>query len=164
MILKLLLTCLLLSHGAYGQEAETSPELRAAREAFQKDRARSIEAANSRYLAALRKLKEMSKGRNFELTKVIEAEIASLDFTKVLVETKWSWFRNVDAKPDKLRFTAEGEVIHQYFKATWAVIDPWTIAVRLDGRIGYLVFDPEMEGFTGRDFDGSDKLVGKKEK
>ena len=123
----------------------------------------AIEAANTRYLQKLRRLKGTASGRNFELVKVIDTEIASFEFTRKLVEGKWLWFRNPKARQDKLRFTADGVMHHQYFKATWVEIAPWTVAIRLDGRIGYLVFDPEMQGFTGRDFDGSDKLAGKRD-
>lgn len=163
-----LLACLLASFflPALAEEegkTATSPELKAARKAYEEDRVRSIETANTRYIQKLRRLKETASGRNFELVKVIDAEIASFEFTKKLVEGKWLWFRNPKARQDKLRFTADGVMHHQYFKATWVEIAPWTVAIRLDGRIGYLVFDPEMQGFTGRDFDSSDKLAGKRD-
>lgn len=160
--------CLLsLAPALNGQEEKEvrSPELKAARKAYEDDRAKSIDAANARYVQKLRRLKEMAAGRNYELVKVIDAEIASLTFTKSLVETKWLWLAKPNDKPAKLRFMADGVIDQQYFKGTWSVIAPWTIAMRLDhdGRIGYLVFDAEMQGFTGRDFDGSDKLSGKRD-
>lgn len=140
-----------------------SPELKAARKAYEEDRSKSIDAANARYVQKLRRLKEMAAGRNYELVKTIDAEIASLTFTKSLVESRWLWLRVSGDKPSKLRFAADGGMEQEFFKGTWAVIAPWTIAIRTngDGRIGYLVFDPEMQTFTGRDFDGSDKLTGR---
>lgn len=129
-----------------------SPEFKAAYEAWLKDRAK----ADDWYLQKIRKIKAAAAGRNFELVQAVDQELASRDFVKMLTGTKWKWTRG---NSQKVEFMENGEMIHDGFKARWALIPPYTVVmVHPNGSLGSLVYNPDDGKFTCRDFDGSDKL------
>ena len=138
-------------------KAAQSPELRAAREAWLKDRAKGAKTADDWYLQKLKKIKAAAEGRNYALVTAVNGETAALELPRLLVETKWKWTRGSTVK---VRFTPEGEVIHPSFKARWGIVPPCTVVLvnEKDGSLASLVYLPGEGRFKCRDFDDSDGM------
>ena len=138
-------------------KAVQSPEFRAAREAWIKDRAKGTKTADDWYLQKLKKIKAAAEGRNYALVTAINGEIAALELPRLLVETKWKWTRGSTVK---VRFTPEGDVIHPSFKARWGIVPPCTVVLvnERDGSLASLVYLPEEGRFLCRDFDDSKEM------
>lgn len=155
----LLLLSLLPAFPLLGQDenkAAQSPEFRAAREAWIKDRAKGTKTADDWYLQKLKKIKAAAEGRNYALVTAINSEIAALELPSKLVQTPWKWTRG---HSQKVRFTPDGEMIHPGFKARWGIVPPCTVVLILgDGKLASLTYLPDEGRFTCRDFDGSKDL------
>jgi len=145
---------------AFSEEKQTamkSPEVRAAHEAWQKNKAKAVKAADDWYLQRLRKLKASAEGRDFELATAIGEEIRQVEFSTMLISKKWKWIRGNDFS--MVRFTEDGEMIHPGFKVRWTLMVPGTVVLMLpNGRVASLIYDPAKESFSCRDFDGSSEL------